>query len=81
MKNLFVVLAVFFGGFVLSGTGGIIFALYKLNNIRNVFYIATVVFFAAFVSAALYGLLKAAKASESGGDAPKKDDEKEIIEK
>ena len=68
MKNLFVVLAVCFGGFVLSGSCGIIFALYKLDGARNVFYIATVLFFAAFASVAVCGLLKAAKASEKNGD-------------
>ena len=61
MKNLFSVLAVLFGGFVVFGSIGIIFALYKINTARNVAFLITVICFALFAAIAIWGVLSAAK--------------------
>ena len=65
MKNLFVFIAVFFGGFVLSLTLSVIFLLYGNRKLEIAFFIAAGAFFIVFSVFVAVGVLKSYKAKNS----------------
>lgn len=64
MKNLFVLIASFFGAFIVTLLGGVVFSLYKMDALKLVSFILSAVFFAAFITVLIIGYVASAKAKK-----------------
>ena len=76
MKNLFVLIAAFFGAFITSALATVVFALYNLNTVKLICLIMAAVFFTAFFVVVLIGFISSAKSKNRQKSSDEVSDEK-----
>ena len=72
MKNLFVLIAAFFGAGIVSLLGGVVFSLYNFDTVKIICFIAAAVFFTAFIIVVTAGYIMSAKAKKSASQSKDK---------
>ena len=76
MKNLFTIIAVLFGGFVISLLVGAVFTLYGNKTAELILFVVSAVFFVLFSIAVIYGYIVSIRSKKTSCENKDNDPEK-----